>query len=106
LTPSITRGQLTLPKREMISVSGAETSFQPRKEILKTKLTFHGFFLRPKDFSRQNRATLRTAVRMPNSELPNVPYAVKRSENKRKNSVLNYKSAALPAELCRQKMRT
>jgi hypothetical protein len=28
--------------------------------------------------------------------------AVQRSENKRKNSFLNYKSAALPAELCRQ----
>jgi hypothetical protein len=28
--------------------------------------------------------------------------AVQRSENKRKNSFLNYKSAAVPAELCWQ----
>src|SRR5262245_60350763 len=36
------------------------------------------------------------------TELPSVSNGVQRSENPRKNSFLNYKSAVLPAELCRQ----
>jgi hypothetical protein len=35
------------------------------------------------------------------TELPGVSNGVQRCENKRKNSILNYKSAALPAELYR-----
>jgi hypothetical protein len=37
------------------------------------------------------------------TETPSVSDALQRSENRHKKPFLNYKSAALPAELCRQK---
>ena len=36
------------------------------------------------------------------AETPSISDAVQPGENMRKNSFLNYKSAALPAELCRR----
>jgi hypothetical protein len=50
----------------------------------------------------QNGANLRDALRILIADLPSVRNAAQVSENARKNSFLNYKSAALPAELCRQ----
>jgi hypothetical protein len=49
----------------------------------------------------QNRATLRNALRKRNYELPSIGNAVQSSETMRNSLGLNYKSAALPAELCR-----
>ena len=36
------------------------------------------------------------------AEMPSVGNGAQAGENERKNSFLNYKSAALPAELCRR----
>ena len=52
----------------------------------------------------QNRATLRNALRKRNDELPSVSNDMQRSETLRNSLVLNYKSAALPAELCRHSL--
>jgi len=52
----------------------------------------------------QNRATLRNALRKRNYELPSVSNDMQSSETLRNSLGLNYKSAALPAELCRQKL--
>src|SRR6266513_3723875 len=51
----------------------------------------------------QNCATLRNAMRKRNYELPSVSNDTQSSETLRNSSGLNYKSAALPAELCRPK---
>ena len=53
----------------------------------------------------QNRATLRNALRKQDYELPGVSNDMQRSETLRNSLGLNYKSAAPPAELCRQKCR-
>jgi hypothetical protein len=50
----------------------------------------------------QNYAMLRNALRKRNYELPGVSNDMQRSETLRNSLGLNYKSAALPAELCRQ----
>jgi hypothetical protein len=50
----------------------------------------------------QNRATLRNAPRKQNYELPGVSHDMQRSERLHNSLGLNYKSAALPAELCRR----
>ena len=50
----------------------------------------------------QDRATVRNAMRKRNYELPGVSNAVQSSETLRNSLGLNYKSAALPAELCRR----
>src|SRR5215510_6484842 len=48
----------------------------------------------------QNRATLRNALRKRNDELPSVSNDMQSSETLRNSLGLNYKSAALPTELC------
>jgi hypothetical protein len=50
----------------------------------------------------QNRAILRNALRKRNDELPSVSNDMQTSETLRNSLGLNYKSAALPAELCRR----
>jgi len=50
----------------------------------------------------QNSATLRNALRKRNDELPSVSNDMQSSETLRNSLGLNYKSAALPTELCRQ----
>jgi hypothetical protein len=50
----------------------------------------------------QNRAILRNALRKRNYELPGVSNDMQSSETLRNSLGLNYKSAALPAELYRQ----
>jgi len=51
----------------------------------------------------QNCAIQRNATRISLVLLNSEKHAAQRDENLRKNSLGNYKSAALPAELCRQK---
>jgi len=51
----------------------------------------------------RNRATLRNTLRKRNYELPGVSNDMQSSETLRNSLGLNYKSAALPAGLCRQK---
>src|SRR4029453_6487087 len=53
----------------------------------------------------QNCAILRNALRKRNYELPSVGNDMQSSETLRNSLSLNYKSAALPAELWRQKCR-
>jgi hypothetical protein len=53
----------------------------------------------------QNRAILRNALRKRNDELPSVSNDMQSGETLRNSLGLNYKSAALPAELWRQKCR-
>ena len=62
---------------------------------------FLGCFLRSNNFWLQNDATLRNASRIGMAEITSVSNGVQRNENARKNSVLNYETAALPAELRR-----
>ena len=50
----------------------------------------------------QNQATLRNALRKRNHELPGVSNDMQSSERLRNSLGLNYKSAALPTELCRR----
>jgi hypothetical protein len=50
----------------------------------------------------QTRATLRNALRKQNYELPGVSNDMQSSETLRNSLGLNYKSAALPTELCRR----
>ena len=57
--------------------------------------------LRSRKILMQNRATLRNALRKRNYELPSVSNDMQSSETLRNSLGLNYKSAALPAELCR-----
>jgi hypothetical protein len=52
--------------------------------------------------SLQNCAILRNALRKRNYQLPTVSNDMQTSETLGKPLLLNYKSAALPAELCRQ----
>ena len=84
-----------------------------RKDALKKTLSarshaklfcsgFLGRFLRSKDFSLQNGAILRNAVR---TSLPLVSpekHAAQHPEKLRKKPSLNYETAALPAELRRR----
>jgi hypothetical protein len=49
----------------------------------------------------QIRATLRNELRRQNYELPSVSNDMQSSETLRNSLGLNYKSAALPTELCR-----
>jgi hypothetical protein len=50
----------------------------------------------------QNGANLRYALRILIADLPSVRNVAQVSENERKNSFLNYETAALPAELRRR----
>ena len=59
--------------------------------------------LRLSKISLQNCAILHNAVRKRNYELPGVSNDMQNSETLRNSLGLNYKSAALPTELCRQK---
>src|SRR6266705_7160684 len=59
--------------------------------------------LRCANFLLQNCAIQRNATRISLVLLNSEKHAAQRDENLRKNSLGNYKSAALPAELCRQK---
>ncbi|PYK18435.1 MAG: hypothetical protein DME55_06720 [Verrucomicrobia bacterium] len=65
---------------------------------------FHGLFLRHEKFLLQNRAIVRNTLRILNRQIPSVNNAVQSSEMMRNSLGLNYKSAALPAELCAAKM--
>ena len=61
--------------------------------------------LRSSEILPQNSAILRNALRKRNDELPRVSNGMQRHENLCKPFSLNYKSAALPAELCRRECR-
>jgi hypothetical protein len=50
----------------------------------------------------QNSAIVRNALRKRNCELPSVSNDMQSSETLRNSLGLNYKSAALPTELCRR----
>jgi hypothetical protein len=54
-------------------------------------------------FLLQNRAILRNALRTSLPLVSSKKHAAQRPEKLRKKPSLNYKSAALPAELCRRK---
>src|SRR5204863_9947742 len=64
---------------------------------------FSRSLLRCANFLLQNCAIQRNATRISLVLLSSEKHAAQRDENLRKNSLGNYKSAALPAELCRQK---
>ena len=66
---------------------------------------FHGRFLRPENFGLQNSAILRQPVRKLNYRITESHNGAQAGENKRKMLPLNYKSAALPAELCGRECR-
>jgi hypothetical protein len=59
--------------------------------------------LRSASFLVQNCAILRNALQNGFVRLSDEKHAAQSRENVRKNSGLNYKSAPLPSELCRQK---
>jgi hypothetical protein len=67
------------------------------------RAVFSRSFLRSAKILLQNGPILRNTLRMLNLQTPSVGNAVQRCENIRNSLGLNYKSAALPAELCRRK---
>ena len=62
---------------------------------------FHGLFYGLRNFRCKTAHFCATRRESETTETPSVSNAAQASENARKNSVLNYKSAALPTELCR-----
>jgi hypothetical protein len=60
------------------------------------------FFLRSDKLLLQNCAILHNAPQNGFVRLPNEKHAAQRDEKLRKKSLGNYKSAALPTELCRR----
>jgi hypothetical protein len=62
---------------------------------------FHGLFYGLRNFRCKTAHFCATRRESETTETPGVSNAAQASKNARKNSVLNYKSAALPTELCR-----
>jgi len=84
--------------REFSFRSAARRPFRARG---RKSQNVHGRFLRLDNFWLQNCAIQRTAARITLLRAALGKQATQRCENLRKNSLLNYKSAALPTELCR-----
>jgi hypothetical protein len=77
-----------------------EASPRSRSQLI-TNCIFLRSILRSSKILMQNRATLRNALQKRNYELPSVRNGMQSTETLRNSLGLNYKSAALPAELCR-----
>jgi hypothetical protein len=73
-----------------------------RTDCVKVRIIFHGRFLRSHGFSMQNSATgcKRNALGL--AFLSSWSNVLQKRANPRKNSLLNYETAALPAELRRR----
>jgi hypothetical protein len=67
-----------------------------------TAEVFHGLFYGLKIFRCKTAQFCVTPCESEMAETPNVRNGAQAGENTRKKSFLNYKSAALPAELCRR----
>jgi hypothetical protein len=93
------------PARSVYRVSNRRTQTPSDPVMVADWAIFLWSVLRSRKILMQNRATLRNALRKRNYELPSVSNDMQSSEVLRNSLGLNYKSAALPAELCRQKRR-
>jgi hypothetical protein len=86
--------------RAVIAAFGT-TSLVAPTTVPKHAEIFYGLFLRSEKFWLQNSAILRNATRMRSGRTSSVRNGAQAGENPRKNCLLNYETAALPAELRR-----
>jgi len=83
---------LYLKQRKRSIIAFHENHFARARD---DSVLIHGCFLRSGKFSLQNRAIQRSATQMMIAETPSIGNRAQASENARKNSFMNYKSAAL-----------
>ena len=92
-----------IPIRFPASLSPAPILSTRAREVHFAGSNVHGRFLRRGTFWLQNCATQRSAAQISLVGARSEKQTAQHRENLRKNPLLNYKSAALPTELCRQK---
>jgi hypothetical protein len=116
LNPTLTQVERVLPKRSSQRVCCLILTAHPVARFfieygqraivcglrVFVRIADRAVFSRSAKILLQNGAILRNTLRMLNLQTPSVGNAVQRSENIGNSLGLNYKSAALPTELCRR----